>query len=76
MTAFEERDQLARIDLALADIALKQEQLKQIQAFPAGKYEGWKLVFAGMTAFAVTFVAGATAGVSTLYNVLHWMGKL
>ena len=59
-----------------ADIALKQKQLFQMKTFPLGKYEGRKFLFAGMTAFAVTFVAGATAGVSTAYNFLHWMGRL
>jgi hypothetical protein len=76
MTQIEERELLARLAQMRADIVLKQEQLSQRRTFPLGKFEGWKLVFAGMTAFAVTFVAGATAGVSTVYNILHWMGRL
>ena len=47
-----------------------------MKTFPLRRFEGWKLMFVGMTAFAVTFVAGATAGVSTVYNVLRWMGRL
>ena len=76
MTELEEREYLARMDQMHADIALKQTQLSQMKTFPLGKFEGWKLLFAGMTAFAVTFVAGATAGASTVYNVLHWMGRI
>jgi hypothetical protein len=76
MTQIEERELLAKLDQMHADVALKQEQLSQMKTFPLERFEGWKLMFAGMTAFAVTFVAGATAGVSTVYNVLHWMGRL
>jgi hypothetical protein len=76
MTQIEERELLAKLDQMHADVALKQEQLSQMKTFPLRRFEGWKLMFAGMTAFAVTFVAGATAGVSTVYNVLHWMGRL
>lgn len=59
MTAIEERELLARIDQTLADLELKQEQIRQMKGFPTGTYEGWKLAFAGMTAGATLFAAGA-----------------
>jgi len=65
MTAIDEREQLARIDLAL-------EQLRQMKAFPTGTYEGWKLAFAGMTAGAALF----TAGGALTALLLHLVGKL
>jgi hypothetical protein len=58
MTAIDEREQLIRIDAALADIALKQEQLRQMKA-----YEWWKLLYAGLTATAIAAgVIGAGLG--------------
>ena len=76
MTQIEERELLARIDQAHADIALKQEQLSRMKTFPLGRFEGWKTFSAVGTAIAVIFVAGATAGASTVINILHWMGRL
>ena len=72
MTEIEERDLLAKIDLAHADIAMKQEQLRQMKTFPLGKFEGWKLAFAGMTAGATLFAAGA----AFMTVLLHLLGKL
>lgn len=71
MTAVEEREQLARIDLALADIAMRQEQLRQMKSFPSGTYEGWKVIFAGLTAFAAVFVSGAAVG----GLIVHLLGR-
>lgn len=59
MTEKEEREQLARIDLALAQAAREREQLRQMKDFPTGTYEGWKVAFAGMTAGGALFGAGA-----------------
>ena len=67
-----ERDYLTRIDLAHADIVFRQEQLSQMKTFPLGKFEGWKLAFAGMTAGATLFAAGA----AFITVLLHWLGKL
>jgi NO-binding membrane sensor protein with MHYT domain len=36
---FDEREQLARIDLTLADIEMRQEQLRQLKS-----YELWRVV--------------------------------
>jgi hypothetical protein len=47
----------ARNDLILADIALKQEQLRTMKAF-----EGWRFVFQAMTAGAAVFGSGAAVG--------------
>lgn len=59
MTEIDEREQLARIDLALAEAAREREQLRQMKAFPAGTFEGWKVAFAGLTAGGALFGAGA-----------------
>lgn len=57
-----EQEQRAKWDLLLLDIEARSEQLRQMKAFPTGTYEGWKVVFAGATAFAAVFVAGAAIG--------------
>lgn len=57
-----EQEQRARWDLLLLDIEARSEQLRQMKAFPSGTCEGWKVVFAGLTAFAAVFVAGAAIG--------------
>ena len=49
-----EQQQRAKWDLLLADIEYRQEQLHQ-----ARHYEPWRLAFAGMTAGAALFAAGA-----------------
>jgi hypothetical protein len=64
MTETEEREQLVRIDAALADIALKQEQLRQMWA-----YEPWGLMFAGLTAMAIF---GGTVGAGLGWALAHW----
>ena len=50
----DEQKQRAKWDLLLADLEYRQEQLRQ-----AKQYEPWRLAFAGMTAGAVLFAAGA-----------------
>lgn len=60
MTEIDEREQIVRIDLAI-------EQLRQMKAFPAGTYEGWKLACAGLTAGAALFGAGAALGALLLH---------
>jgi hypothetical protein len=55
MTAMDEREQLARIDLTLADIALRQEQLHQLKSI-----EPWRVVvtaIAGLGAWSAVLVA-------------------
>jgi len=49
-----EQQQRAAWDLLLTDIEYRQEQLRQIKT-----YEPWRLAFAGMTAGAALFAAGA-----------------
>jgi hypothetical protein len=66
MTAIDEREQLARIDLALADIAMRQEQLKQLKT-----YEGWRLAFQGLTAGGAVFAAGAAVMAILLHVGAH-----
>jgi hypothetical protein len=50
----EEQKQRAKWDLLLTDIEYRQEQLRQ-----AKHYEPWRIAFAGMTAGAALFAAGA-----------------
>jgi hypothetical protein len=55
LTAIDEREQLARIDLTLADIAMRQEQLRQLKTF-----EPWRVVvtaIAGLGAWSAVLVA-------------------
>ena len=39
MSAIDEREQLIRIDLMLADIAMRQEQLRQLKSFEPWRVE-------------------------------------
>ena len=72
ITPTPEQKQRAKWDLLLLDLEVRAEQNRQMKAFPAGTYEGWKLAFAGMTAGAAFLAAGA--GLMVL--VLHWLGKI
>jgi hypothetical protein len=70
MTAIEEREQLVRIDQALmnidamrSDIALKQEQLRQMKV-----YEPWRLFATLLTAVAV---ASGIAGGGVVWTLTH-----
>jgi hypothetical protein len=47
----------AKWDLLLRDLELRAEQVRQIKTF-----EGWRLLFAGMTATAAVFAAGGVVG--------------
>lgn len=53
----DEQLQRAKWDLLLTDIELRTEQLRQLKTF-----EGWRLVFAGMTAGAALLGAGGIVG--------------
>jgi hypothetical protein len=64
MTETEQREQLVRIDAALADIALKQEQLRQMKA-----YEPWKLFATVLTTVAV---ASGVFGGGIGWTLAHW----
>ena len=63
MTAIDEREQIVRIDLALADIAMRQEQLRQLKS-----YEGWRLAFQGLIAGGTLFGAGAALAAIFLHG--------
>lgn len=52
-----EEQQRAQWDLLLRDLELRAEQVRQIKTF-----EGWRLLFAGMTATAAIFAAGGVVG--------------
>ena len=64
MTELELREQLVRIDAAHADIALKQEQLRQMKA-----YEPWRLFATLLTAVAI---ASGVFGGGVGWAVAHW----
>jgi hypothetical protein len=57
-----EQEQRAKWDLMLLDIEARTEQLRQMKTFPAGTYEGWKLMVAATSATAAVFIAGAAVG--------------
>ena len=50
----DEQKQRAKWDLLLADLEYRQDQLRQSK-----QYEPWRSAFAGMTAGAALFAAGA-----------------
>lgn len=52
-----EEQQRAKWDLLLRDLELRAEQVRRIKTF-----EGWRLLFAGMTTTAVIFAAGGVVG--------------
>jgi hypothetical protein len=52
-----EQEQRAKWDLLLRDLELRAEQIHQMKAF-----EGWRLLFQGMTASAALLGAGAAIG--------------
>ena len=55
MSGFDEREQLARIDLMHADIAMRQEQLRQLKSI-----EPWRVVvtaIAGLGAWSAVLAA-------------------
>jgi len=64
MTDMEQREQLARIDAMHADIALKQEQLRQMKV-----YEPWRLFATILTAVAVS---GGIFGGGIGWTLAHW----
>ena len=80
MTALEERDVIARIDAAHADIALKQEQLRQLQSVDLDakllqyRYEPrrfWLAVTGVMTGLLIAFAAAAGAGAALVSFLIH-----
>jgi hypothetical protein len=66
-----EQDQRAKWDLLLLDLEMRAEQVRQMKAFPVGTYEGWKLVFAGASAAAAVFIAGAAVGGLLVHAFAH-----
>jgi hypothetical protein len=66
MSTTDERDE-AKHDLVLADIEKRIEEVRQMKSYPLGTYEGWKVAFAGLTAGAAIFGAGAALGALLLH---------
>jgi hypothetical protein len=68
----DEQEQRAKWDLLLLDIEARTEHLRQASGIDRDlklarlrqmtTLEGWKLVFAGMSASAACFIAGAAVG--------------
>jgi hypothetical protein len=71
ITPTPEQRQRAEWDLLLLDMEVRAEQNRQMKAFPAGTYEGWKVAFAGMAAGGTLLAAGA----ALMALVLHLLGR-
>jgi hypothetical protein len=71
ITPTPEQEQRAKWDLLLLDLETRGEQIRQMKAFPAGTYEGWKVAFAGMAAGGTLLAAGA----ALMALILHLLGR-